>query len=79
MKFLCHLALEGLFILIELIQRHLKACTEVIFARGFSVLTNVALKPLKFGIYYSELALDLFLDDYKQTNKHASCLNYRIS
>jgi hypothetical protein len=43
-----HWALEGLFILIELYQRHLKACTEAILLFGFSVLTYVKLKPIKF-------------------------------
>jgi hypothetical protein len=46
--FSCHLALEGHLLLIELNHRHLKACTKVILVFGFSALTNVALKALKF-------------------------------
>jgi hypothetical protein len=65
-------------ILIELYHRHLKACTEVILLFAFSVLTYVALKPIKFWTHeLFKIACSLFLAHNEETNKLASCNNYR--
>ena len=78
--YVCHWALGGLLILIELNLRHLKAGTKVILLLDFAVLREVALRCTLWTRALFKVANRFVLADTgnEQTNKLALCINYSM-